>query len=227
MTSDEKKRNVIDIHNKMAEDYSNEYFNDTLDHEDILNFLYRLNGKKVLDAGCGDGKDVGFMIKHGFDPLGVDFTPNFIKIANRKVPNGKFAIADISDLSIFEDDTFDGIFAGYSLQHMPTDLLEQTLRGFSRILKPDGQILILVQAGELGEQMIDEPLLFGEKLYINFLSEETINKLLLNTEFTPVISKTLEERISNAPSSSKVIIQAINQKLKLTNDISHNNGIVR
>ena len=212
MTVEEKKKNVIDVHNDMAEDYSNEYFDDTLDHEDILNFLSCLSGKKVLDAGCGDGKNVGFMMRHGFEPIGVDFASNFIEIAHRKVPNGNFRVGDITDLSQFADDTFDGIFAGYSLQHIPYDLLNQTLKGFSRILKSNGEIMLLVQAGNTGEQMIDEPLMPGKKLFINFLTEEKINEMLLENGFTTTISKTCSEEISNAPSTSKVIIQATNKK---------------
>jgi len=172
MNTDEKKNNVRNLHNAMAVQYSTEFFNDDSDHDIFINFLNNLNGKKVLDAGCGDGKDVKFLLEQGFDPIGVDFTEEFLKIAGEKVPNGKFKLGDITDLSSFDDDSFDGIMAIYSLQHLPAEQLDQTLSGFRRILKPDGQLLIALQTGTLGEQLKDEPFLPGQKLYINFVSRE-------------------------------------------------------
>jgi SAM-dependent methyltransferase len=54
------------------------------------------SGKKVLDIGCGFGEFGKFLIKRykGVSYTGVDIVPEFIEIAKKEVPAGKFLVAD-------------------------------------------------------------------------------------------------------------------------------------
>ena len=43
-------------------------------------------GGKILDIGCGSGRDLAVLHKLGFDCYGVDPTPEFVTIAQLKHP---------------------------------------------------------------------------------------------------------------------------------------------
>lgn len=57
-----------------------------------------LNGKTILDIGCGLGDLYEFISKHGYKVkkyIGTDINENFINIAKKKFPKGKFFVADL------------------------------------------------------------------------------------------------------------------------------------
>lgn len=176
LTVEEKKKTVIDDYNDIAEEYCEEFFEDTSDNKYIDMFLASLKGKKVLDVGCGNGKDCLYIAKKGFDVNGIDFSKGMLKLAKEKVPNGKFEFMDMTNIS-YSDDTYDGIISNCSLFHIPVEELPQTLLGFKRILKPNGKLLLILQEGN-GEQMIDEPYREKVQVYMNYFSTDQIQELL-------------------------------------------------
>lgn len=57
-----------------------------------------LNGKIVLDIGCGFGDLYHFLRKHGFKLkkyIGIDINQNFIEVAKKRYPECSFAIRDL------------------------------------------------------------------------------------------------------------------------------------
>lgn len=60
-------------------------------------------GKVVLDAGCGYGRVSEWVDNY----TGIDFSPDFIALARVKYPTGNFMVADLLDLSHFNDHNFD------------------------------------------------------------------------------------------------------------------------
>lgn len=62
---------------------------------------------RVLDAGCGYGRCLTWF-PH-FNYTGVDFSPDFIEIAKRNYPSGRFLQADLKGLP-FPDHSFDITF---------------------------------------------------------------------------------------------------------------------
>jgi SAM-dependent methyltransferase len=77
---------------------------------DIYLFDQILRGRfdtrqRVLDAGCGDGRNLIYLLQHGFDCYGVDSEPSAIDLirrtASRLAPNlpaTNFAVADLTRL---------------------------------------------------------------------------------------------------------------------------------
>lgn len=43
-------------------------------------FVQRLNGKKILEVGCGSGVDSNFLQKMNLDVTATDFSEEFVKI---------------------------------------------------------------------------------------------------------------------------------------------------
>jgi SAM-dependent methyltransferase len=78
--------------------------------ETLLSFNERIDGKKILDYGCGKGdfyqfiKDRGFVVSY----TGYDINENLIAMAKQKYPECRFEILDIDNND--PDEMFDYIF---------------------------------------------------------------------------------------------------------------------
>lgn len=155
LTTIEKKKGVIADYDDIAKEYAEEFFYDTSDNKYIDAFLQSLDGIKILDVGCGNGKDCKYISEKGFEVNGIDLSVGMLAIAKEKVPNGKFEVMDIADI-IYPENSYDGIISNCSLFHIPSEELPKTLESFARILKPNGKLLLILQEG-LGETMIEEP----------------------------------------------------------------------
>lgn len=104
---------------------------------------------KILDIGCGDGKitaDIAKFIPQG-SILGIDLSNSMLEWATRKYhplehPNLFFMKGSFLETEVF--DQFDWVVSFCALQHC-TDQ-KGALREISKILKPNGKLLILVPA---------------------------------------------------------------------------------
>lgn len=102
MTKD--KQRVIERYNQRLEKYGPSFEvlasgteERRLIHYEVLSEIGDLNGKSVLDLGCGFGDFLGFLQDKGVnvDYTGYDINPNLIKYAKEKYPMGKFFVVDI------------------------------------------------------------------------------------------------------------------------------------
>jgi ubiquinone/menaquinone biosynthesis C-methylase UbiE len=106
-----------------------------------LNFL--LEGKQVLDVGCGDGTDCANYKKMGANVFGVDPSENFIGSAKEKLPEGNFIVGR-GEILPFSDEEMDVVFSKYALQTSPD--VPKILQEISRVLKPEGMLVYLAKA---------------------------------------------------------------------------------
>lgn len=202
----DKSNLAVSTYNKVAEKYTDQYFSDKTDIPLIDKFLSFLPKKAtILDVGCGPGQHTNYMIEKGFNVEGIDLSKEMIRIAKKKVPEGIFSIKDIRNLS-FSDNSFDGLLAAYSLIHIPTKELHLTLRGFYRVLKPKGYMLLIVQKGK-SDQIVDEPLKEGEKTFINFFTKKRLSNYLSDVGFS--IVDMIEKPSSDPDDLSDTVIYAI------------------
>ncbi len=169
----EKIQSVIDDYNAIAQDYANEVYGNDKRAWYIQLFLRSLKGKKVLDAGCGNGNDCRYVYNQGYEVIGIDFSEKMLDIAKEKLPNIEFHLMDMSKTT-FQNNSFDGLITNCSLIHVPKENMDATLQEFGRVLKKGGKMFLVVFNGE-GEQMIDEPFeQYDIKVYMNYTNEKHI-----------------------------------------------------
>ena len=56
--------------------------------------------RTVLDVACGSGEHARLLTEAGFAVDGVDLSAEFVEIARRKNPAGRFAAGDMSDFHL-------------------------------------------------------------------------------------------------------------------------------
>jgi len=94
----------------------------------------------VLDIGCGNGKFLDYLIKRGFDGYGIELPGKAAERAS-KIPQLHLKTGQISDED-FSDSFFDAVTLWHVFEHLTEP--EETLRIISRILKPGGNLHILM-----------------------------------------------------------------------------------
>ena len=109
---------------------------------------------RLLDAGCGPGRDLARFVAHGHEAHGIDLTPEFVARARRHAPT---VLGDLRQVSShFAAGSFDGVWASASLVHLPAAEAADVLAQFATLLRPGGQLFVSVRStGETG--WLDEP----------------------------------------------------------------------
>lgn len=98
---------------------------------------------KILDAGCGTGRNIIFLKNYG-QVSGFDISPEAIKYCKkRKLTNIK--LGSVNNIS-FNDESFDVVTCFDVLYHNQVKNYEKAIGEFYRVLKPGGVLLIRVPA---------------------------------------------------------------------------------
>lgn len=121
-------------------------------------------GDTVVDLACGPATQIAMAARLNPEShfIGVDLSAEMLDKARsycqqQGLENMEFRCSDISDLSLFEDNSIDVITSTVALHHLPNRAaLERTFAEIKRILKNDGG-LYLVDFGHLkSEQSIHD-----------------------------------------------------------------------
>ena len=121
--------------------FKNYFLNPSLvEMEDYLNTAKNITNKKVLDFGCGYGKDFDDLLSKDNELTGIDISELYIKHCtnyckdNFKVKKFQFFVMDAHDLK-FPDETFDLIIGRGILHHLDFNI---ALKEVNRVLKKGG-----------------------------------------------------------------------------------------
>lgn len=91
---------------------------------------------KILDFGCGPGRDVAAFAQAGHEPTGLDGALAFCEMARRltgcEVWHQDFLALDLPEAH------FHGVFANATLFHVPSQELPRVLRELRACLRPGG-----------------------------------------------------------------------------------------
>lgn len=97
----------------------------------------RLQGARILDAGCGLGLYVRRLGDVGGDVYGLDIDADRVSQASRLLPNIGVGSAEALP---YQDGVFDVVFSHEVLEHVHDDLL--AIREAYRVLKPGGHLVV-------------------------------------------------------------------------------------
>jgi ubiquinone/menaquinone biosynthesis C-methylase UbiE len=108
-----------------------------------------IQGKTVLDAGCRVGDYVMAMAEKGVvKASGIDLSEDCVKVAQQRtqhIPNVAFYQGDITQMTQFENDSFDILICVGTIVYLPLPQMQIALKEFFRVVKDGGIILVLFQ----------------------------------------------------------------------------------
>lgn len=100
-------------------------------------------GTRILDIGCGSGRDVASLNERGFSAQGIDPCPEFVALAEKRhaIYNG-FACDSLPTLRTIKDTSLDGILCSAVLMHLPEKHMFDAAFAMRRVLKEGGRLLL-------------------------------------------------------------------------------------
>lgn len=109
---------------------------------DLLKRHFR-PGFRVLDLGVGGGRTTPFLAPEAKTYIGVDYSEAMVDACKKKFPKLRFEVMDASDLSSFQDGSFD--FVVFSFNGMgnlyPCEKRRDCLSECRRVLTQDGVLI--------------------------------------------------------------------------------------
>jgi len=131
---------TIDHYDQRAEIF----WRDTRDHdvrqnlEALSQVLVGIPPLRILDFGCGPGRDLKAITELGHEAIGLDGSARFVEMA-RRYSGCEVWHQDFLKLQL-PAEYFAGIFANASLFHVPSQELPRVLSQLYATLKPNGAL---------------------------------------------------------------------------------------
>lgn len=146
---------------------------------------------KILDVGCGCGRDVNYFLEEHLDPVGIDLSNNILDEARRRVETGNFVLMDMLDIK-FDHDFFDGIWCMSSLDHIPKNLSSDVIKKFYDLLVDGGILYVSVPEGE-GEKVINFDKSGNMPRFCAYYDQNEIESMLKSKGFSILTTFTEED----------------------------------
>ena len=179
---------------------------------EIYNHLLLLDGKHILELGCGSAEITRNIATSGADrkitALEVDEIAHEKNLQISDLPNVTFALSGAQEIPL-EDESVDVVFMFKSLHHVPLELMEPSMREIRRVLKPGGLVYISepVFAGDFNEILR----LFHDEQKVRQAAFHTIKKAVDEGLFDLV-----KETFFNSPMKFENFAEFENNTIKAT-----------
>ena len=149
----EKMNRTIQYYNTHAEEYFEKTSRVDMTEAYSRFLKYVPVGSRIMDLGCGSGRDVARFRDHGYDAYGLDASEEMVRLAQKKlgIP------VEVGNIETWmADEPFNGIWCCASLLHLSDEQLMQFFTHLNNNLADQGAVFISVKQGiETGGDELD------------------------------------------------------------------------
>ena len=143
-------------------------------------FRELLPSGRVLEIGCGGGRDAAELIDQGYEYFGTDASRGMIGVARMNVPSAAFECRNIYNLASLHTQ-FDGFWACAILLHIPKERINEAFRAISAVLKLGAKGMISIKDGDEEEfEVRDSEGMHEERLFVYWRKEDFTRVLSQN-----------------------------------------------
>ena len=158
---------TIEYYNRNAQAFADDTLNADVTHLQDRFLSYLPEGARILDLGCGAGRDTRYFLSRGYDVEAVDGSE---ELCMNAYANAGIEVRHLyfEELDYISD--FDGIWACASLLHVSSSELPDILSRCFKALKDDGVFYLSFKMGSFE----------GERngRFLNDMTEERIRSIL-------------------------------------------------
>jgi len=126
---------TLDYYDRIAEEFAADTRDADVGELHALFLSHLPAGGRILDLGCGSGRDSRLFRDKGYEVVAVDGSREFCKIASSLI--GQEVLCRTFEELDFEEE-FDGVWACASILHVPSEHLTGVIARISRALKRGG-----------------------------------------------------------------------------------------
>ncbi|MEX0896364.1 MAG: class I SAM-dependent methyltransferase [Patescibacteria group bacterium] len=187
-------KETIEWYDHNAQQYA-EASKDLVSHDQLAAFVELLaEDSRILDAGCGSGRDTALLSSKGLNTIGLDLSSGLIAEARKRFPDQEFIAGSFLALP-FNDESFDGVWAHASLVHLETETdVKQALTEFKRVLKTGGILHVLVKAQTAADKTaVVSDKLSGHDRFFQYFTLDEVSSLLQEHNFEVIQSEQYNE----------------------------------
>lgn len=137
-------------------------------------------GAVVVELGCGPAATVGRALAGRLHYVGVDLSPEMLRLARQNIPHASLVQADIADIA-FRPQCLDAVVSFYSIIHVPREKHAQVFSSIAAWLRPGGRFAASLGARDHPSEVHEW---LGEvEMYWSFFAPETTLGLLADAGF--------------------------------------------
>ena len=113
--------------------------------KDMLGRLDDVQGKSILELGCGKGMISVVLAGRGAQTTGIDIGPDLIVLAKELARINKvecdFQVSSVDSLP-FPDESFDHVVGSAIMHHLPRQAVQTSIAEAFRVLRPGGTLML-------------------------------------------------------------------------------------
>ena len=185
----ERERITQETYYAIASDWAREHGNTEYWRQEFEMFRRMMPRGRVLDIGCGYGRDYHFFRDAGYDYVGLDSCGNFLADMHARFPEAKLVQANMSSIpNLFRENSFNGFWAAASLLHIEKKDIKGVLNGIKRKVRPNGIGFISLKKGE-GERIVRmerEGWASEDVRFFAYYHEREFTKILIDCGIAPI-----------------------------------------
>ena len=173
---------IVTLYEENAAAWDRQRGRDLFEQPWLDRFLALLpEGGRILDIGCGSGEPIAsYFVARGFSVTGVDSSASLIALAQARLPDQEWIVADMRRLDLRR--RFDGLIAWHSFFHLAADDQRAMFARFAAQAAA-GAALMFTSGAEAGEAIGEW---HGEPLFHTSLDPAEYESLLADNGFALV-----------------------------------------
>jgi 2-polyprenyl-3-methyl-5-hydroxy-6-metoxy-1,4-benzoquinol methylase len=181
----DKNKGAVEVFDKLAGEYEKKFmdvglYTNSLDA--FCNSILQPNGE-VLEIACGPGNITTYVLqkKPGLKILGIDLSPNMIRLAEINNPGANFQIMDCRQIEKINQ-RYDAVICGFCLPYLSKPEVEKLVRDIS-ILMNANAVLYLSTIEDKHEHSAFKTASSGDQVFMYFYEAGYLCRLLKENSF--------------------------------------------
>jgi len=168
------KNSTINYYDLNAKKYLDSTINIKVS-EELENFCLNLKpGAKILDVGCGSGRDSLHFIQNGFNVVSIDASSELAKLASEQIKQ-QVIVKKIEDLDFKNE--FDAVWCMASLLHLKKEALPLAINNCIKALKSESEGLFFASFKNGNGSAYDE-----NGRFFSYYQQEELKEILEQTQ---------------------------------------------